>query len=51
MKSRETKIELTIYNILSQDRCKLCKIRNIHLSRIDEHLDHLLKVIMDEDIK
>ena len=55
-RSRETKIELTAYDDLfqtdeSREEAKLCKIRDIPISEIDEFPDHPFKVLMDEDME
>ena len=55
-RSRETKIELTAYDDLfqtdeSREEEKLCKIRDIPISEIDEFPDHPFKVLMDEDME
>lgn len=55
-RSRETKIELTVYDDLfqtdeSREEEKLSKIRDIPISEIDEFPDHPFKVLMDEDME
>ena len=55
-RNRETKIELTAYDDLfqtdeSRAEAALSKIRDIHLSEIDEFPDHPFKVLMDEDME
>ena len=55
-RSRETKIELTVYDDLfqtdeSREEAKLSKIRDIPISEIDEFPDHPFKVLMDEDME
>ena len=55
-RNRENKIELTAYDDLfetdeSRAEANLSKIREIHISEIDEFPDHPFKVLMNEDME
>ena len=55
-RNRESKIELTAYDDLfetdeSRAEANLSKIREIHISEIDEFPDHPFKVLMNEDME
>ena len=55
-KRQETKIELTAYDDLfetdqSREEAGLSKIRDIHISKIDEFPDHPFKVLINEDME
>lgn len=55
-RNKSTEIELTAYDDLfqtdeSREEAKLSKIRDIHISEIDEFPDHPFKVLIDEDME